>query len=197
MNKNFYTTKDFPIFEDIIAQVDLIRGELDNAMKHQEVHQLISSKEGEPKFLEGYSSYWVNDNGFSKEQIGYDIRDGEYFAMAIFKKGYPIKHLDTEQFFPNTNQLIQRVPNVYFSAFFRMNAHAILNAHTHTRRHLIFHLLTNDLVGGVCTITVNGEDRILSKKGDYVIFDYSLEHETHNDSDSDRYNFIIDFNPFE
>lgn len=198
MKKNYYEIEEYPFLKQIIANIDIIGDELKNALKKdKEVQYVVTPKDDDPNYLDGYTNYWVEDNGFTAEQIGYDIREGGYFSMALFKKGYKIKSIDVEKNFPKTIKILQEIPNIYFAAFFKMNAHSVLNSHTHTRRHLIFHLLMNDLENGVCRMTVNGEEKIISKKGDTVLFDYSLEHGTTNESDSDRYNLAIDFNPFE
>ncbi len=76
-----------------------------------------------------------------------------------------------------------------------MSPKTSLIAHTHTRNHLIFHLLLNDLKNGECVLTCSDETTILKNKGDSALFDYSLLHGSENNSETERIHFIVDFDP--
>jgi len=190
----FYDVKDFPFLEEVIKNISVIHQELKNA----EVQNPLINSVFNPSdmSLDYYTDHWVADNGFHEKQIGYDIRDGEYATLAIYKKDYPLKQFDSNQLFPKTLELLSSVPGLYYSGFFKMYAGTHLNSHTHTRKHLIFHLLLNDLENGECVIKCGEETRKMKCKGDTLLFDYSYDHESDNNSDTDRLHFIIDFNPF-
>lgn len=190
----FYSVEEYPFLQEIIAKREVINQEFQNAMKDKFLYGVVNATDEE--FLHHYTNYWARDNGFSKEQIGYDIREGHYHTLPLFKKDFPVKYFDVVAFFPETSKIIQKIPNLHFSGFFKMFGKSKLGMHTHNRRHLIFHILLNDLEDGDCVITVNGETKALRNKGDHMLFDYSYEHGTENFSSTPRLNFIVDFDPF-
>lgn len=177
----------------IINNVSKIEKEFLEAIKQDEVVRSIMYPTNSD--LEHYTDYWVKDNGFHEDQTGYDIRKGEYSSLAIFKKDFSIKHFDVEKLFPETLLMLRGIEGAHFSGFFKMLPHTKLDAHTHNRSHLIFHLLLNDLKGGNYTLRCGNEIKTLKNKGDSMLFDYSVEHESENSSDSERIHFIIDFKP--
>lgn len=190
----FYDIADFPFLIPFVENVDLIHLELINSIKNNE--KIKSIMYPDHAGLEHYTDYWVKDNGFHTDQTGIDIRTGGYQPLAIFKKDFPIKHFEVNDLFPKTLDLLTKVPNLNFSAFFKMEAHSTLQAHSHSKKHLIFHLLLHDLKDGSCWLRAGSDTISICKKGEYLIFDYSLEHESKNNSAIDRINFVIDFNPF-
>jgi hypothetical protein len=144
-----------------------------------------------------YSGWWSRDNGLSREQVGYNIKtSGAYSSISIFKKGYPIKTFDANKCFGKSIQIINEIPNVHYAGFFTMTPGTSLDTHTHTRRHLIYHLLLDDLRDGECHLTCQNESKYISNKGDEVLFDYSLPHGSTNRSSSNRSDFVVDFKPW-
>lgn len=191
----FVDINKFPQLKIIQENCSIISQELADAiLKDDKVRAILNPIDSD---LENYTDYWVKDNGFHEEQMGYDIRKGEYTTMAVFKKNYTIKHFDVNELFPKTMNLLRSIDNIHYSAFFKMYPKTKLDAHTHNRSHLIFHLLLNDLENGDFYLRCGNESKTLKNKGDYMIFDYSNEHESANNSDSERLHFIIDFNPVE
>lgn len=192
--KNFYDIKEYPFLNTFISNIDIIAEELKTASsKNELIHSVLNPTED---IIEHYTNYWVKDNGFHPDQIGYDIRKGEYTTLAIFKKEFSIKHFNAEELFPKTLHLLEKVNGLYYSGFFKMFPQAELGSHVHNRKHLIFHLLLNDLENGECYMTCGDQTRVMKRRGDHVLFDYSVAHESHNASGSSRVNFVVDFNPF-
>lgn len=190
----FYDIEDFPALQKIRDQVSVIYDELNKAVeKDPKVKSILHPSHSD---LEHYTDYWVKDNGFHEDQTGYDIRKGEYTTIAIYKKDFSIKHFDAQRLFPKTLALLKQVENLHYSAFFKMYPHTKLDAHTHNRSHLIFHLLLNDLENGEFKLRCGDQWKTMKNKGECLVFDYSNEHESANVSDSDRLHFIIDFKPF-
>ena len=60
---------------------------------------------------------------------------------------------------------------------------------------LIFHLVLDDLDGDDCMITCGGQSRRTSRRGDWVLFDYSQPHSSFNRTTRSRINIILDFTP--
>lgn len=191
----FYDVEKFPFLSRFIDNYLDIKNELFHSLSDVQARKLIEETDT-PDFLETYTSFWVKENGFNEDQIGYDIRQGEYHTLPIFKKDYPVVSFDVNTYFPKTMEMLNHVPNLYFSAFFKMSGKSTLKPHTHNRRHLIFHLLMNDLEEGICEVTVDGNTTVLKQEGDHLLFDYSYEHSTVNHAVNPRYNFVVDFNPF-
>lgn len=189
----FYDINKFPALKVIQDNCSVINQELTEAIERDDKVRLIMNPDDIG--VEHYTEFWAKENGFHRDQLGYDIRKGEYAAMAIFKKGFPIKHFNVEELFPRTTELLKTVENLEYSAIFKMYPKTKVDSHTHLRSHLIFHLLLNDLENGDYYLRCKDESKRIKSKGDYMIFDYSNEHESENSSDSDRYHLIIDFNP--
>jgi hypothetical protein len=145
--------------------------------------------------VDHYSDYWVKDNGFHPEQIGHDIREGAYSTLAIFKAGFQIKNFDVQSCFPETLRLLRDVHRLQYAAFFVMAPGARLERHKHSRSHLIYHVLLNDLLGAECEVQCGSEIKHLRYSGDDVLFNYSLPHETFNHASNTRVNLVVDFIP--
>lgn len=190
----FYDVNDFPFLLKIKERVDDIREELNIAIKKDDVVRKLLDVDDE--LLDHYTNYWVLDNGFHTAQTGIDIRNGEYFAAAIYKKGFPIKHFDALDLFPKTLKLLNEVEGIEFAGFFKLCRNSKAKMHEHNRKHLVFHMMLNDLADGKYTVTCNGESKSYTEKGSTVIFDYSYIHGAENSSSlSDRLNLLIDFKP--
>jgi len=189
----FYDIERFPFLQDFINNAELVFNEWNKALNQSPaLHKHI----GLHTDLDAYTDYWVKDNGFHPNQIGYDIREGYYNTFAIFKKGYPIKNYDIPSLFPALSGMLNHIPNMHYAGFFRMEPLSELMPHTHSRKHLIFHVLLNDLENGACKMICNNKEKELRHRGDAVLFDYSASHATINASTTERINFVIDFNPF-
>jgi len=192
----FYDIKDFPFLQEIVANTDQIQREF---LTLHKTSTFLDEFYSFPVDIPGnertrHVEYWVRDNGFHPDQVGYDSRDGEWMALTIFKNGFPIKWYNVEEKFPTAYRQVMKVPQVNFSAFFRLAGEAGTKEHTHTNRNLIFHLCLFDL-NGESVMNCDGDQRILKKKGDWCIFDYSKPHSSFNYSKDDRVNLIVDFTP--
>jgi len=189
----FLNVEDYNFLNEAKSRTDEIAAELKQSLKLARVREILFPQDN--KSIDYYTEFWAKDNGFHPEQIGHDIRKGDYKTLTLFKQNYPNKLLLVEEIFPLTFSLLKSVPGLHFAAFFRMGPKSALTPHKHSRQHLIFHLLLHDLENGNSYIRCNNEEKCLSKKGDTALFDYSLLHSSENLCDSDRLNFIIDFNP--
>jgi len=192
----FYSISEFPFLSPAVERMTQLRDEL--LTVGRETNLLDGFYNCTADIMERTESrhiqYWSKDNGFHPEQVGYDARNGEWTAIPLYKHGFPIRWYDAPSAFPVAYDLMKAVPQVNFSAFFRLAPGAGTREHVHTNRNLIFHLCLFDL-DGESVMHCNGEERILKKAGDYCLFDYSKPHWSHNSSGSDRINFIIDFTP--
>jgi aspartyl/asparaginyl beta-hydroxylase (cupin superfamily) len=185
----FYPIDKFPFLEQIRRNVDAIAMEFEAQMKTPLLHNFMHSEEPE---IHAHSDYWIKEGGFSSGQIGYDARDGSWGSFPLYKKGFPIKWYDVEKTFPKTFANVMTVPNVNFSAFFKIAPGAGTKEHKHAQQNLIFHLCLFDIEGH-SVLTCNGEEKVLSKKGDCAVFDYSKAHSSFNFAKQTRINLIIDF----
>lgn len=188
----FLNSNKFPYLIAIKENIDIISSEFYEALKNEEIRKILYQSEDN---IDYYSAHWTRDNGFHPEQIGYDIREGDYSTLALYKKGFPIKTIEIEKYFPNTINLVKQIPNLHLLSIFRMAPNTKLLEHVHTRSHLIFHLLLNNLENGSCALTCGNETIYLTNKGDTALFNYSLPHSTFNNCSSERFNLVIDFEP--
>lgn len=189
----FYNPNNYPFLKKFEDNIDVIKAELNAALTMEK--KLDSIFYPQISDIDYYTDYWVKDNGFHPDQIGYDIRVGEYSTFAIFKKNFPVKLFDVNVLFPKTIEMLNSVPNLYYSGFFKMSPKTELLPHTHTRSHLIFHLLLENLENGECILSCENETAKLKNAGDSALFNYGKNHGSINTSETDRINFIIDFNP--
>ena len=101
----------------------------------------------------------------------------------------------SRKYFPLTTGLVADVPALNFCSFFRLAPGAEVLEHRHRHRNLIFHLVLDDLDGDDCMITCGGQSRRTSRRGDWVLFDYSQPHSSFNRTTRSRINIILDFTP--
>jgi hypothetical protein len=190
----FVNRNKYEFLVNLDSKIDDIYTELTNSInKNQLFKETIYPSN--PNHLDYYTEYWVIDNGFHPKQIGKDIRIGDYATVMLFKKGYTNKLIDVHSLFPKTISIINSIPGIHFAGFFRMGPNSGLSPHKHSRKHLIYHLLLNDITSGNSFIQCENEKKLLNKKGDFVLFDYSLEHSSENLSNENRFNFVLDFDP--
>lgn len=190
----FLDVSRYPFLQRISENASVISAELSRAMaSRQQVRDVL----GVGMAMDYPSNQWTWDNGINTAAIGYDLRDGGYSMLTVYKRDYVITAMDTQADFRETLELLRGVDGLHYAAFAAMSPGAHLGLHTHSRRHLIYHLLLNDLAGGGCEMTCDGHRRVLKNKGDTALFDYSLPHETFSHADNTRINLMIDFEPLQ
>jgi len=139
------------------------------------------------------SNQWTWDNAINTAAVGYDLREGNYTMMSLYKTGHD---LDVAQIaFPKTLDLLQSVAGIEYACISALGPKAHLGLHSHSRQHHIFHLLLNDLTGGYCEIFCDGKRHEIAIVGDTALFDYSLPHESISYADNIRFNLMVDFSP--
>lgn len=186
----FLDASIYPFLQRISGNASVISAELSRAMANrQQVRDVL----GVSMAMDYPSNQWTWDNGINTAAIGYDLRDGNYSMLTLFKPGHALA--EVEAAFSETLQLLAAVPGLHYAALSAMGPRAHLGLHSHSRRHFIYHLLLNDLAGGGCVMTCGDHARTLKSKGDTVLFDYSLPHESRSLSDDTRINLMIDFLP--
>lgn len=189
----FLDYTQYPYLVTIQKNIELISEEFSNAIQSKEILSILYNSEDN---IDYYTGHWTRENGFHPEQVGFDIRVGDYSTLAIYKKDFPIRTVNIENYFHKTIELIRKeVPNVHLISFFRMAPGAKLLEHTHNRKHLIFHLALRDLENGTCELTCGKEKLTLKRKGDTALFDYTIPHSSFNNSNTERINLVIDFEP--
>lgn len=188
----FMDVSEYPFLMPIAEHVAVINDELRRAMaSHQHVRDIL----GVEMAMDFPSNQWTWDNGINTDSIGYDLRDGSYSMLAFYKKDHVITGMDAPAIFSETLKLLAGVKGLHYAAFTALNPGAHLGLHTHSRRHFIFHLLLNDLVGGGCKMVCDGHVRMLKKAGDTALFDYSMPHESRSCASNTRINLMVDFMP--
>lgn len=192
----FYNLDSFPFLKTLVDNVDIVGKELMDLKNSSNLLDKFFDYPPDTPLSETTShvDYWIREGGFHPDQIGYEARNGEWVAFALYKVGFPIKWMDVEKLFPFTYQQIIKVPNANFAAFFRIAPNSGSNEHQHNKANLIFHLCLFDLDAD-SVMRCDGEEKILRKKGDWCIFDYSKPHSSFNYSSGDRINLVIDFTP--
>ena len=136
---------------------------------------------------------WIREGGFHSDQIGYDSRKyGEWRTLPLFKSDIPETQLLMQRYLPQTLNLLARIPNLWFSAFFNQPAGAEIAEHRHVPNRRIFHLLMNPLQDGHAWIQVSGEKRTIENSGDCLAFDVRYPHSSGNASSSDRVNLVLE-----
>ena len=179
----FFDRSDFPFFEELEAQTDIIRAELLAALEkdRDEFKPYIAYKPGEPV------NQWA--------ELDHSDR---WSTLQLWRGGKPVQaNLDR---CPQTAAALERTamvsidgvcPNALFSA---------LAPHTHipphngeTNARLVAHLPL--IIPDKCHIRVGFETREW-RVGEILVFDDTLEHEARNDSDELRVVMIFDvWNP--
>lgn len=188
----FYEISDFPFLQPFINNSEAIFNELLNFQDKLPI-QKSKSIVVEPA-IDYITEQWVIEGGFHSEQIGYDSRGGMWTSLPIYYKNELAYNSKRKKMFPKTYSLLEEVPHLNFASFFRTKSGCHIKSHKHILKNLIFHVLLQD-VGEGCSFLCNGKTRHMSDRGDYVIFDYSYDHSSMNNSPNDRTNFAIDFTP--
>lgn len=140
-----------------------------------------------------HTKFWLTENTIDAEQTGYDLRTGIWGAFPLYKKGFPVKWFDVKKAFPYLSHFFENTNEIEFACFMRLGAGEKIEKHAHSRQHLIFHMLMNELDNKGCEFTCGEEKKTLLHKGDVLMFDYSLQHASFNASSFDRINLVIDF----
>lgn len=185
----FYEIENFPFLKNMVNNVDLFAEEFLRQKGQPFISDFLNAPLPE---LNSHSQYWIKENGIDSSQIGYDARDGSWSSFPLYKKGFPIKWYEVEKAFPLISEGISKVPDLNFSAFFRLAPGSGTKEHRHAAANLIFHLCLSD-VDGESVLACDGKEKIISKKGDYALFDYSKPHSSFNSGKTDRINLIVDF----
>lgn len=188
----FASPSEYPFLTDLTKNVGLIHQELSQALQNNSVVRdaLLSTMA-----LDYPSNQWTWDNAINTASVGYDLRDGNYTMLTLFKEGHNLDNI--RKAFPETSRLLNKVEGLTYACISALSPGTHLKLHSHSRSQYIFHLLLNDLTGNGCEIICNGHRRQLTKQGDTVLFDYSLPHETYSHSKNIRFNLMVDFLPKE
>ncbi len=82
----FQQKSSYPFLQKFENNIHIIISELNSALNNEpKLHKILYPDIPD---IDYYTDYWVKDNGFHPDQIGYDIRVGEYSTFAIFKKDF-------------------------------------------------------------------------------------------------------------
>lgn len=189
----FSDISGIPFLKPLIDNQKTVFSEYETAKQSEPVfnHFLNTSN---PDFT-NHIKFWLQENNIDVEQTGYDLRTGVWGAFPLYKKGFPINWLNMKTLFPYLNHFFEKNKEIEFACFMRLEAGQSIATHSHSRQHLIFHLLMNDLNNKGCEFTCGTEKKTLLNKGDVLMFDYSQPHSSYNSSDMDRIDLVIDFKP--
>lgn len=189
----FYNINDFPYLLNIKNDLDSILKDVNNAyLTNDYFKNFIDGKE---LFYSSHIEWYARDQGIHSEQLGIDItQNGAWSGFPLYKKNFPIKWYNPQEYFPAIIKHLTKVPNVYFSAIVKLQSKSNLLEHKHTNSHIAFHLCLYDLDDD-SVITCNHKNTILRNKGDYAIFDTGLPHASYNNASIQRINLAIGFNP--
>jgi hypothetical protein len=185
----FLPIDKYPFLQKLKANTDVIAAEFASQQSAPFMENFLAPKISD---LDSHTSYWVKEGGFDSSQIGYDARDGSWASFALYKKGFPIKICDVASCFPVTHRLLLEIPNLNFASFFKLAPSSGTKDHSHSESNLIFHLCLTDL-DGKSVLHCGNEEIVMSKKGDYCLFDYSIHHSSFNSSSRNRINLVVDF----
>lgn len=188
----FIDVSEFPFLLPLSESASLIAGELKDALLH---NAYVRGTVGTERKIDPRSDEWSWDNGINRDAVGYDLREGGYSMLALYKKDGLAEHPDIQSIFPKTLNLLSGVQGLHYAAFAALPGKGHLGLHAHKRSHFVFHVLLNDLVGGQCKVSCGSQVKTLERAGDSVIFDYSLPHETRNFAANTRLNLMVDFQP--
>lgn len=190
----FVNAERYPYLKEICGHHAAIAEEVfHTARKNTEVASFL----GGQGYLDWYSKRWSWDNSINREELGYDLRDGDYSMLALFKgdEQEPFSALCSS--FPFLKALLTGVDGLWYAALTRQSPGAGIKRHSHNRQHYVFHLLLNDLDGGQCRMGCGDAVLMLANAGDTALFDYSIPHDSSNYSSSDRVTLMLDFLPGE
>ncbi|MBA3981362.1 MAG: hypothetical protein C0462_12255 [Alcanivorax sp.] len=182
----------YPSLRRLSEKVEVIAAEFRAAMAaHEQVRMAMQAG----MVMDFPSNQWAWDNGINRETVGYDLRDGGFSMLALYKRSEAGEVRNLEDAFPETLRLVSAIDNLHYVALTALLPGAHIRPHAHVRSHLVYHLLLNDLHGGTCEMRCAADARILRRAGDCVLFDYSHTHESTNRAASTRFNLMIDFAP--
>ena len=186
----FLDPSHYPYLKHIIENADIISEELKAALQNnaQVKKGLFTNME-----MDYPSNQWTWDNAINSAAIGYDLREGSYTMLSLYKTGHNLEI--AQEAFPKTLKLLEDVVGIEYACISALSPGAHLALHTHNRQRYIFHLLLNNLKGGHTEIICNGKHHEMKLAGDTVIFDYSLPHESSNCAENIRFNLMVDFFP--
>lgn len=138
--------------------------------------------------------YWIKESGFHEEETGYDARGNlPVGGFPLFKKGFPIKWMNVNKHFPSTLNLLNNIPGLTFAQFSIMSPGSEITAHKHPYVDTyIFHINLFDL-NGKAIFKAGSETKEYKKAGEHFLFQPKEEHESKNQSDSFRVNFMFEF----
>ena len=185
----FYDIKQFPFLQEILDNLDSIIEEFEKVKNKELLSDFIHNDYPE---INSHILYYAKDQSITLEDIGYDFRNESWGAFPLYKNGFEIKWYNVLQHFPKTSQLISKVPNTYFSAFVKLTKNKGILPHQHHDKNIIFHVCLYNLYG-YSELYCGNEKKVLKNKGDWAIFDASVQHHSINFSNTDRINFVVDF----
>ena len=188
----FIDSSKFPFLTSLSKNAALIADELKAAL---ESNQYVRDTVGTEKKIDPRSDEWSWDNGINRDAVGYDLREGGYSMLALYKKNSVPHSVDVTSLFPETFSLLEQVPGLQYAAFAALPPRGHLGRHAHSRSHFVFHVLLSDLIDGRCEVSCGSHVKALERAGDSVLFDYSLPHETRNYASNTRFNLLVDFTP--
>ena len=188
----FISTDKFPFLAQVAIQAETIYNELRNALQHDADARKAMK---EQMFMDFPSNQWAWESGINRENVGYDLRDGNFSMLAIYKKNDNVAIVDRSDLFPKTMSLLSSFENPYYIAFSFLHPGSHLKPHAHIRSHYVYHVLLQDLQDGDCEMICGNEKKYLKKAGDHLLFDYSLMHETFHRASNLRVNLMVDFLP--
>ena len=193
---------EWDFVQDIKAEIPGIRKELETMTREQQkiTHQLgfgpqnWLSKELNLRTISKPVENWIREGGFHSDQIGYDSRkNGEWQTLPIFKVDEKENQsLNLRDTMPITSNIISKIPNLWFAAFFKQPPGAEIALHKHTPNRKIFHFLLNSLEKGNAWIQVGDIKRYLKNEGDCLAFDVRTMHKSGNNSKTERINLVLD-----
>jgi aspartyl/asparaginyl beta-hydroxylase len=188
----FIPTSDYPFLKKIQSHHKSIGDELQRAYSESSyVRNILNAGMG----IDDHLKNWVLENGLHDTQTGYNVREGDHSALVIYKKNEAISEMDMKTLFPFISSLLEEIPGLIFSAISVLGPNSTLKDHAHTRKHYVYHLLLEKLIGGCCEIRCDNEKKELRNAGDEAMFDYSLKHGVTNYARNNRINLMIDFMP--
>lgn len=183
--KAFYNLKDFAELKSLQENYSLVLKELINAPIWLKWGSDSYDAAGACKFLEGD---WTICPVFFGNYKPEDLKTGGIDLNLAFE------HIPTlTQKFPETTELLKKIPLVNFAAFSRLKPHSQLKPHSHLNPFsLICHLGLIIPPGETCGLMVNNQVHIWKKPGEMIIFNDNLEHSAWNNSDEDRIVLYLD-----
>ena len=186
----FLDATRYPYLKQLTENVDIISEELKAALRNDAQVQKALFTHME---MDYQSNQWTWDNAINTAAIGYDLREGSYAMLSLYKTGHNLNI--AKNAFPKTLGLLKRVDGIEYACISALSPHAHLARHTHNRQRYIFHLLLNNLEGGPCEIICINKRHEMRFIGDTALFDYSLPHESFSYAENRRFNLMVDFFP--